>query len=213
VSAQRTRVVIAEDHQVVREGLRLLLGGEPDIEVVGEATDGAEAVRLALSLSPDVVIMDLGLMGLHGIDATARLRKSRPELPVVVLSMHDDAPTIDRALRAGARGYVIKSCGVSHVLEAIRAVRRGEVYLSAGVSEYVLQAYLNSADGPTDPLSEREREVLQLVAQGFTGREVARRLGLKAKTVENHRSRIMEKLNIHTTAGLVRYALKAGITE
>jgi DNA-binding NarL/FixJ family response regulator len=207
------RVVIAEDHQVVREGLLSLLRSETDIHVIAEATDGAEAVSLCESLSPDVVVMDLGLPRLSGIEAIRRLSKSKPDLPVVVLSMHDDAPTVDSALRAGARGYVIKGCGIAKVCEAIRAVHRGETYLSAGISEYVLQAYLRQSNIPVDPLSDREREILQLVAEGFTGRQIAKHLNLKAKTVENHRGRIMEKLDIHTTAGLVRYALRVGLVR
>ena len=213
MSAARTRVLLAEDHQVVREGLRALLGSEPQFEVVGEAADGAEALSLAEKLAPDVVVMDIGLAGLSGVEATRRLRKSHPEIKVVVLSMHDDAPTVDAALHAGARGYVLKGAGIANLREAIHTVLRGEVYLSPGISEYVLQGYLQAQGAPKDPLSDREREILKLVAEGFTGRQIADRLGLKAKTVENHRARICEKLDIHTTAGLVRYALRAGIAE
>ena len=213
MSAARTRVLLAEDHQVVREGLRALLGSEPQFEVVGEAADGAEALSLAEKLAPDVVVMDIGLAGLSGVEATRRLRKSHPEIKVVVLSMHDDAPTVDAALHAGARGYVLKGAGIANLREAIHTVLRGEVYLSPGISEYVLQGYLQAQGAPKDPLRDREREILKLVAEGFTGRQIADRLGLKAKTVENHRARICEKLDIHTTAGLVRYALRAGIAE
>lgn len=213
MSPQRTRVLLAEDHQVVREGLRALLAKEPSIEVVGEAADGLQAVELAARLAPQVVVMDLGMPGLSGADATRRLRKTNPETQVVVLSMHDDAPTVDAALRAGARGYVLKGGGVEHLLEAIRTVLRGEVYLSPGVSDYVLQGYLSAQRAPADPLTDREREILKLVAEGCTGREIAERLGLKAKTVENHRARICEKLDVHTTAGLVRYALRAGLAH
>ncbi len=213
MSAQRIRVLLAEDHQVVREGLRALLAKEPEIEIVGEAADGLQAVELAARLQPQVVVMDLGLPGLTGADATRRLRKGQPEVQVVVLSMHDDAPTVDAALHAGARGYVLKGAGVEHLLQAIRTVLRGEVYLSPGVSDYVLQGYLSAQRAATDPLTDREREILKLVAEGFTGREIAERLGLKAKTVENHRAHICEKLDVHTTAGLVRYALRAGLAR
>ncbi|HEY3444797.1 MAG TPA: response regulator transcription factor [Myxococcales bacterium] len=213
MNGRRTRVMLAEDHQVVREGLRALLASEPDLEVVGDAADGLSALALAEKLSPEVVVMDVGLPGLGGIEVTRRLHQSRPDLQIVVLSMHDDAPTVDAALRAGARGYVLKGSGFSQLRDAIRTVARGEVYLSAGVSEYVLQGYLQAKEPPEDPLSEREREVLKLVAEGHTGREIAALLGLKPKTVENHRARICEKLDIHTTAGLVRYALRAGIAR
>jgi DNA-binding NarL/FixJ family response regulator len=206
-------VLLVEDHQVVREGLRALLRNEPDLEVVGEAADGADALRVVEQLRPDVAVVDVGLPGLSGVEVTRRLVRSRPEVQVVILSMHDDAPTVDRALRAGARGYVLKGSGVAALCEAVRTVRRGEVYLSPGVSEYVLQGYLRADAPEKDPLSEREREVLQLVAEGFTARQIAERLGLKPKTVENHRAAIMDKLGIHTTAGLVRYALRTGRTE
>ncbi|MGC4113765.1 MAG: response regulator [Myxococcales bacterium] len=171
MSAQKTRVLLAEDHQVVREGLRALLSKTPGFEVVGEASDGLQAVELATRLAPEVVVMDLGLPGLSGADATRRLLKVCPQIQVVVLSMHDDAPTVDSALHAGARGYVLKGAGIEHLLDAIRTVLRGEVYLSPGVSEYVLQGYLSAQRAPTDPLTDREREILKLVAEGCTGRE------------------------------------------
>jgi two-component system, NarL family, response regulator NreC len=213
LTAGRIRVLLAEDHQVVREGLRALLRAEPDIEVVAEAADGPEAVRAAEERTPDVVVIDIGLPGLNGVEVIRRLHRSLPETQAVVLSMHDDAPTVDRALRAGARGYVLKGSGIAAVCQAIRTVRRGDVFLSPGISDCVLQGYLAATGPKTDPLSEREREVLQLIAEGFTSRTVAERLGLKPKTVENHRAAIMEKLGIHTTAGLVRYALRNGITR
>ncbi|MEL6179754.1 MAG: response regulator transcription factor [Myxococcota bacterium] len=201
------RVLLVEDHQMVREGLRSLLESTEDMSVLDEADDGAEAVRMAEERGPDVVVMDISLPGLNGIDATSRLQRRRPDIPVVILSMHDDASTVDRALRAGARGYVLKGVGVAYLRDAIRAVHQGEVYLSSGVSDYILQGYLSSDDPQIDPLTEREREVLQLIAEGYTSREIAGRLDLKPKTVHNHRANIMDKLDIRTTAGLVRYAL------
>jgi len=207
VSAPRTRILLVEDHQMVREGLRTLLGGQPDFEVVGEAADGAEAVRLAGRLAPHVVVMDVQLAGLSGIEATKRLARERPETAVVALSMYDDAPTVDRALRAGARGYVLKGSGVAALCEAIRVVRRGETYVSPALSRSVLPGRLPRGAADADPLTDREREVVQLVSEGYTGRQIAERLGLRPKTVENHRARIMEKLGIHTTAGLVRWVL------
>jgi DNA-binding NarL/FixJ family response regulator len=212
-TVRRIRVVLAEDHEMVRQGLRSLLDGVEDVEVIGEAKDGPSAVAMVEAKGPDVVVMDFGLPGLNGADATARLKRSRPDVAVVMLSMRDDAPTVDRALRAGARGYVVKGAGVDALCEAIRSAARGEVYLSPAVSDYVLQGYLAKEDAPTDPLTAREREVLQLVAEGLTGRQVAARLGLAPKTVDNHRARILDKLGIRTTAGLVRYAIHSGLVD
>ncbi|MBH25491.1 MAG: DNA-binding response regulator [Myxococcales bacterium] len=211
MSARPIRVLLVEDHQMVREGLCSLLESTNDMTVLAEAHDGADAIRVAEERGPDVVVMDVSLPGLNGIDATLRLNRRRPDIPVVMLSMHDDAATVDRALRAGARGYVLKGAGVEYLCDAIRAVYQGEVYLSSGISDYILQGYLNSDDPHTDPLTEREREVLQLIAEGYTSREIAERLDLKTKTVQNHRANIMDKLDIRTTAGLVRYALSNGL--
>lgn len=207
------RVLLAEDHRMVREGLRVLLSGVDGVEVIGEAEDGEEALRLATAKGPDVVVMDIGLPRLNGIDATVRLRKERPDIQVVALSMRDDAPTVDRALRAGARGYVLKGAGVDSLSEAVKTVARGDVYLSPGVSDYVLQGYLNTDEAVADPLTSREREVLQLIAEGSTGRQAAERLGLSPKTVDNHRTHIMDKLGIRSTAGLVRYAMRTGLVR
>lgn len=213
MSGSVIRVLLAEDHQVVREGLRALFRDVPDIEVIGEAEDGSEVVRIAEERGPDVVVMDVGLVGLNGIDATRHLQRSRPDIRVVVLSMHDDAATVDRALRAGARAYVLKGRGVASLCDAIRAVSRGEVYLSPGISDYVLQGYLSGSGTEVDPLSEREREILSLIGEGFPSQEIAERLGLRTKTVQNYRAQIMDKLGIRTTAGLVRYALRAGLSR
>jgi two-component system response regulator NreC len=208
----RVRILLADDHQVVREGLRSLLRAEGDFEVVGEAGDGAEAVRLVEQLGPDLVLMDIHMRGLNGVEALRQVRKSRPAVQVVILSMYDDAASVQRALAAGARGYVVKGRGIDSLCAGLRAVRRGEVYLSPDISDYVLRGFLSGGDA-VDPLSLREREILELIAEGLSGPEVARQLGLKPKTVENHRQRIMEKLGIHTTAGLVRYALQVGLAK
>ena len=195
----------------MREGLRALLADREGIEVLGEVCDGAAAVTFAEARGPDVVVMDIGMPELNGIEAARQLNRSRPDIRVVILSMRDDAVTVDRALRAGARAYVLKGLGVDALVDAIEAVHRGEVYLSAGVSEFVLAGYL-SQNAPSDPLTDREREVLQLIAEGFTSAEIAGRLGLSTKTVRNHRANIMDRLDVRTTAGLVRYALRAGLT-
>lgn len=204
------RILLAEDHQVVREGLVRLLADIDDIRVVAEAADGIEAVELAERHGPDIVVIDVGLPGLNGLEATRRIVRTRPDIRVVALTMHDDATTVDRALRAGARGFVMKGHSIASLCEAIRVVHRGEVYLCPEVSDYVLQGYLHGdkVEPEPDPLTDREREVLQLVAEGYTSEEIAERTGLKPKTVRNYRTSIMDKLDIRTTAGLVRYALR-----
>lgn len=207
------RVLLAEDHQLVREGLQALLSAEDDLTVIDGVDNGADAVQVATERGPDVVLMDVGLPTLNGIEATLKLQATRPDIRVIILSMYDDAPTVDRALRAGARGYLLKGSSSSQVCHAIRAVARGEVFLGPGISDYVLQGYLNSSEAEPDPLSPREREVLQLIAEGFTSREIAQQIGLSPKTVQNHRANLMDKLDIHTTAGLVRYAVRIGMVR
>ncbi len=205
---KKIRLVLLDDHQVVREGVRTLLAQEPDLEVLGEASTAQEMVALCESVQPDVGIFDISLKGPDGLEALKQLRRTRPDIRPVVLTMHDDAATLDRALRAGARGYVLKGAGVRGLCEAIRQVMRDEAYLSPQVSHFVLRGYLKEEDN-ADPLTDRERQVLNLISEGFTGREIAEQLGLRPKTVENHRAHIMSKLGIHTTAGLVRYALSS----
>ena len=202
------RVLIAEDHQIVREGLRSLLRAEKDLEVLGETGDGGEVVALAEALRPDVVLMDIALKGLSGVEAIRRLGARCPGLPAIVLSMYDDPATVERALGAGARGYVVKGRGVDSLCEAIRAVCRGETWLSPELSRH-----LRDGRRAVDPLSLREREILELLAEGLTGPQIAERLGLRPKTIENHRARIMEKLGVHTTAALVRYAFTIGLAK
>jgi DNA-binding NarL/FixJ family response regulator len=210
------RLLLAEDHQIVREGLRSLLATAEDLRVVAEAHDGAQAAQLAQELGPDVVLMDVGLPGLNGIEATRQIRAARPDIRVLILTMHDDAATVDRALRAGAQGYMLKGCATEELCDAIRAIHRGEVILHPSISQYVLQGYLRGGTGGEpihDPLTAREREILQLIAEGFTSQEIAERLDIKTKTVQNYRTIILDKLGIDTTAGLVRYAMRAGLTR
>ncbi len=200
---------------MVREGVRALLEREPDLEVVGEAETGAAGADLALAVGPDVVVLDSRLPDIDGATVTLRLRRERPDIAVVMLTMFDDANSVDRALRAGVRGYVVKDSGADVLADAIRAARRGEIYLAPGVSDYVVQGYLRKGDdgSPGDPLTPREREVLQLIAAGQSSREVAAALGIAPKTVQNMRTRIMEKLGVSTTAGLVRFAFRSGLTH
>lgn len=204
------RVMLVEDHQVVREGLRALLEAESDIDVVAEADSGFRALEVARQTEFDIAVMDVALPGLSGIDVTRELKEMRPSVQVVMLSMHDEGPTVERALRAGARAYVLKGSGIDKVRAAIRAVAAGERYLSDGVAEYALA---DEVAGAGAALTQRERQILKLVAEGYTGRQIAALLSISPKTVENHRGRLMHKLGIHSTAGLVRYAMKAGLAD
>ncbi|MEM9072514.1 MAG: response regulator transcription factor [Myxococcota bacterium] len=201
------RVVLADDHTIVREGLRALLASADDIEIVAEAGDGREAVRLAEEHSPDVVVMDLAMPMLNGVDATRRIRQSKPRTQVVVLSMHGTDAHVRPAVRAGARGYLLKGAGLSDLLVAVRAVAQGESFYSEAIEERL--------QGPSDSetLTPREREVLQLVGEGRTSPEIAKLLFVSVKTVEGHRSRLMQKLGVRNVAGLVKSALRLGLVN
>jgi len=206
------RVLLADDHQVVRQGLRELLTKE-GFQVVAEAADGREAVRLAQELCPDIAVVDLSMPLLNGVDAAREIQRSSPRTAVILLTMHTEDPYVLSALRAGIRGYVLKSQATADLLQAIHDVARGSVYLSPRVSGILLQTFSGRAPTARDPLTGREREVLQLVAEGKTTKEVAQLLGVSVKTAESHRSRIMGKLDIHETAGLVRYAVRQGLVQ
>jgi DNA-binding NarL/FixJ family response regulator len=208
------RVLLVDDHALVRAGIRSLLQGLPEVEVVGEADDGQEALRLAEALRPDVVLMDVGLPGLNGLEVAGRLGASDPAVRVIILSMHTSEPYVLRALRAGCAGYLVKSSAVSELAVAVRSVARGETYLSPVVSKRVVHDYVTRAGGAADPLealTPRQREILQLVAEGNTSKDIAQRLDLSAKTVEAHRAQLMERLDVHDVAGLVRFAVRVGL--
>ncbi len=208
------RIVLAEDHRIVREGVRALLASREDLEVVGEAEDGPTAIEATLRLRPDVVLMDLGLPRLHGTAAIAEIRSRSPETRVLVLSMHSGEDYVRSAIRAGANGYLLKGSGLDDLVAAIKAVAAGEAFFSPAVARVLLDDARPRSGGPAaDALTEREREVLRLVAEGNSSREIAGRLGLSAKTVEGHRSRIMSKLGIRDLAGLVRYAVRTGLVS
>jgi two-component system, NarL family, response regulator NreC len=206
------RVLLADDHQIVRQGLKSMLVRH-DIEVVGEASDGQEAVRLTVSLAPEVVVMDIGMPNLNGLDAAREILRAAPRTGVVLLTMHAEDHQVLGALRVGVRGYIIKTQAVDELVRAIQEVARGKFYLGSGASQTIVEAYLAGSEPPTDPLSSRDRQVLQLVAEGKTTKEIATLLGISPKTAETYRTRIMEKLNIHDTAGLVRYAIRRGLIE
>jgi DNA-binding NarL/FixJ family response regulator len=206
------QVLLADDHLIVRQGLRALLERE-GFRVVGEAADGREALKLASTAHPDIAVLDLAMPALNGLDAARELLRSDPRMKVVLLTMHTEDPYVLEALRNGVSGYVLKTQAGDDLIQAIREVTRGSLYLSPGVSRTVVDAYRAKTDLPPDPLSPREREVLQLVAEGKTTKEVAGQLGISVKTAESHRTRIMSKLNIHETAGLVRYAIRRGLIQ
>jgi two-component system, NarL family, response regulator NreC len=210
---QKIRVFLADDHAVVRQGFRLILDAEPDMEIVGEAGNGREAVQMAETLNPDVVVMDVAMPELNGIEATRRLLQSAPRTRVLALSMHKDSVYVREILRAGARGYLLKDSIDRDLVAAVRAVAAGEGYLSPGVSEAVLSDYRRHVTDPIDLLTSREREVLQMIAEGKTNKEIATILNLSIYTVEAHRGRIMEKLNLHSINELVRFAVRNGLVD
>ena len=205
------RILLADDHIMVRQGIRSILERE-GVNVVGEASDGREAVRLARELLPEVAVLDLSMPMLNGLDA-AREILTLGRTRVVLLTMHAEERYVLEALRAGITGYVLKTRAASGLVEAIQEVARGNIYLSPGVSKAVVSAFLGKTGMPADPLTARERQVLQLIAEGKTTKEVAGLLGVSVKTAESHRARIMEKLEIHETAGLVRYAIRRGLIQ
>jgi DNA-binding NarL/FixJ family response regulator len=206
------RVLIADDHAVVAEGLRHLVQAERDIEVVACVGDGREAVQQARDTQPDVVLMDLSMPELNGADATRAILERDPRCRVIVLSMYAQREYVRRALKAGAAGYVVKRSAAKEVVEAIRAVHAGQRYLSPRVADVVLEDYSDAnQDDPLSRLSAREREVLQLLAEGRTGAQIAERLSLSQKTVETYRARLVEKLGIRDLAGLVRFAIQKGL--
>ena len=212
---RRIRILLADDHTVLRSGLRALLSAQADLEVAGEAADGGEALRLAQTLKPDVVVMDIGMPGVSGIDATARIRRELPSTKVLILSMHDDQGYLRQALRAGASGYVLKKAADTELLAAIRAAARGEVFLDPSLAKgFVEDVVLPKAQEPDIPmLSDREREVLHLLARGHTNQQVADRLCIGVKSVETYKARLMEKLGLKGRAELVRYALTHGLLK
>ncbi len=213
-----TRLLLVDDHRIVREGLRVLLGDKLDLDIVGEAVDGREAVRLAADLSPDVVLMDVAMRGMNGIEATRQIVAARPDTRILALSMHNDGRFVGEMLRAGASGYLLKDCAAEEIAAAIRTVLDGQVYLSPAVSAGGAGAAGTRVPErrrgrSTSLLTAREREVLQLVAEGKTSAAIAALLGVSIKTIETHRKQIMDKLGIRSIAGLTKYALREGLTN
>lgn len=200
------RVLIAEDHAVVREGIRMILNASDEFDVVGEAGDGESAVRLTQTLRPDVVVMDIGMPKLNGVEATRQIKALTPETHVLILTMHEDESYVFTLLSLGASGYVFKRAAATELVEAVRAVARGEGFLFPAVARSLLKDY-----GANDGLTERERQVLVLIAEGLTSAGIAERLSISVKTVQTHRTHIMEKLDLHDRSQLVRYAVRKGL--
>lgn len=207
-----TRVLLADDHALVRQGLKELLERQ-GFQVVCEASDGQETSRLAAKAQPDVAIIDISMPVLNGVDAAREVAKSSPKTKVILLTQHDEDQYVTEALRAGARGYVLKNQAADDLVHAIREVCRGSVYLSPSISRTVVDAFLSKTYESTDPLSGRERQVLQLVGEGKSTKDIAAQLGISVKTAESHRARLMRKLDIHETASLVRYAIRRGLIQ
>jgi DNA-binding NarL/FixJ family response regulator len=211
----KTRIVLADDHPVVRHGVRSLLQAEPDFAVVGEASNGLETVQLVEKLQPEVLVVDLMIPGLNGLEVTRQVKQRLPQTRVVVLSMHANEPYVLEALKNGASGYVLKDTSGTDLVMAVKQVLSGQRYLSPPLSERAVEAYLqrsqDTAFDPYDALTEREREVLQLAAEGLSNPEIATRLSISPRTVETHRANLMRKLGLKTQTDLIRYALKRGI--
>jgi DNA-binding NarL/FixJ family response regulator len=210
---KQIRILLADDHAVVRQGFKMILDAQTDMEIVGEAANGREAVELAEKLRPDVVVMDVAMPELNGIEATRRVVAALPHARVIALSMHKDSVYVREILRAGARGYLLKDSGAEDLVRAVRAVAGGESYLSPAVSNAVLDDYRRHVTDPIDLLTSREREVLQMLAEGKTNKEIAVVLNLSVYTVDAHRGRIMEKLNMHSINELVRFAVRKGLID
>jgi two-component system response regulator NreC len=213
----KVRVLLAEDHTIVRQGIKRLVE-EESIEVIGEVDNGQEAINRAIELSPDVIIMDISMPIMRGIEATTRIKKDAPETKVIILTIHDEENYLFAALDAGADGYVVKGEDVQILLKAIKTVMEGELYLSPEVPVEALEKYEShkKSGKPADEFSRltlREREILQLIAEGFTSKQIGEKKFISVKTVENHRANIMNKLDIHETAGLVRYAIQIGLVD
>ena len=208
------RVLLADDHQLVRAGLRKLLESLDAVTVVGEASDGLALLSLAEQLRPDLVVMDVAMPGLNGLEATARLKLAQPTARVMILSMHQNEDYVRQALRQGACAYLLKDAAPTELEAGLRAVMRGETFLSAAVSKGVMSDYVKRLRGDQPggaQLTPRQREVLQLIAEGNSSKEIARRLNLSVKTVDTHRSQLMRQLDVHEVTGLVRYALRCGL--
>jgi len=220
----RIKILIADDHDVVRSGLRVLLQTDPEFAVVAEASDGDQAIRLVSEKNPDVILMDISMPGLDGIEATKRILQRHPDAKVVILSVHEGEEYVHQILTAGARGYVLKNAGKKEIIHAVRAALSGEPFFSPGISRLIVDGFLRRGAGPSSSeppsravsdnrLTKREIEILEYIARGFTNREIAEKLFLSVRTINTHRTNIMQKLDVHDTAGLTRHAIGLGLLE
>ena len=212
----KSRVLVADDHAIIREGLRVMLGNQPDMEVVAVAENGREAIQLVEKHEPDIAVIDLSMPELNGVEAIQQMMPRHPHLQVVVLSIHETKPYVYRALKAGAKGYLVKETAGLEVVDAVRAVQRGERYLSQSISDLLTTESFQKLESlidvsPLEALSPRERETLQLVAEGKTSQEIAERLSISPKTVDTYRSRLMHKIGVDDMAGVVKFAIQYGV--
>jgi two-component system response regulator NreC len=217
-SLDKIRVLLADDHTILRAGLKMMLNAQPDIETVGEASDGRQAISEAERLSPDVVIMDITMPECNGIDATRHIKRLLPDVRILVLTMHENEGYLFQTLRAGAAGYMLKEAADTDLISAIRVVASGRFYLSPSaqsmlVSDYLQRVHTGEERDSYSALTEREREILKLVAEGYTNNQIGERLFISPKTVDTHRTHVMDKLNLHSRAELVRYAMRRGLLE
>ena len=208
---KKIRILLADDHTVVRQGLRLLLTRNHDMDVVAEAASGRDAVALCEQVQPDIAIVDVAMPGMNGVEATRQIRQNGSGTNVIILSMHKDAVYVRETLRAGAKGYLLKDAMDKDIVQAVRAVARGEGFLSPGVSATVLDDYQKHVTDPLDLISNRERQILQLLAEGNTSKDIASDLNISVYTVDAHRSRIMKKLQLRTIGDVVRFAMQRGL--
>jgi DNA-binding NarL/FixJ family response regulator len=205
------RILLADDHGIVRQGFRLILSQQPDIQVVGEASTGRQAVDLAVALQPDIAILDIAMAEINGVEATRLIRQNCPRVAVLILSMHSDAVYVRESLRAGARGYLLKDAIDGDLVAAVRALARGEAFLSPAISATVLDDYQKHVTDPLDLITNRERQILQKLAEGKTSKDIAVELDISVYTVDAHRSRIMKKLQLKTIGELIRFAIQRGL--
>jgi len=215
---KKIKILIADDHKILRQGIISLLKSQPELEVVAEAYDGREAVQRAKELKPDVVLMDIGMPNLNGLEATRQIRKFNPKVKVLILTIHNNEEYIFQSLQAGASGYLLKETAVEDLISAIHSAQKDDSFLSPGISKTVIDAFLRKTSKEREPtafdtLTPREREILQLIAEGHSNPEIAKLLYISKKTVEAHRSHIMEKLDIHDVVDLVKYAIRKGIVN
>lgn len=213
---QKLRILLAEDHCLVRAGFRALLESLDHVSVAAEAENGTEALELIDRYCPDIVLMDIAMPGLNGLEATARALKTHPEIKIIILSMHNNEEYVLQSLKAGASGYLLKDAGPSELELALKSVASGKTFLSPAVSKHLIDAYVGRTDSTSQPfslLTSRQREILQLIAEGCTTRQIADKLSVSTKTIETHRTQIMQRLDIHDLAGLVRYAIRCGLAQ